>query len=948
MGKSSYSTQRSRKPKYICDSSEILLDQTCHSLSWFDGKRQTQKLAIHKCLLAGKQTTITPTPNLFETILLSVAVPSMQFIFWDQAVSEQSTVFMVDKIWLFIYKRVQLVERQWAQGWYSCEAKGQIPNLVWGNIFHCKCGYLVSSVSVWNHVNDCEDGNDETVMFPAGTTHLEGISNCSPLQYVSIEGHCETFTVSKHQEVEVQNTGGDIFQCSNLTNISSSLVGDLIPDCGESAEDEALYNQVLTNRIFRECHNPDEIPCVRGFPLCYKFRDICIYKLNVLQYLVPCRTGSHLYDCSSFECNYNFKCSKSYCIKNTYICDGKWDCPNGYDETEDHSCSSTQNCTTQFKCKYSSRCIHVYDVCDGEEDCPSGDDEILCQIKYMLCPTQCGCLNLAIVCANAHFHKLSMNTVPSVSQIYLNSSFQTLNILHKCLNILYLKFVSSGMINLCNVLNYFQMIIEITLVNNEIPHLRTMCFSSMPSLSLLNLSDNEIDRIEACAFHNLTNVQGIDLSKNKLLSVSPIFFSQASNIRILNLDHNTLMDTNNFLFLPVQVVIHKEFRVCCSFPKDVTCTAVKWWFSSCNKLLLNENIALTCIMVVTLLWLFNGASLSLKLFNILKRHQKTAHYMFSISADLVHFLAGVSPLLLWAGHKHHGEKFSIEESTWQTSLPCLSSFVSTTIFSVLSNSTSITLSLAILMVTIFPFTSRFKSWNFVAKLLLFKFFFVSILFSSLTAFSVLTVTNSLCSPFVDYSQAFLQQKCFTLLILFAEIVSLFSCFSVVRYVSQIEAKLTNLKLKHKQKSRMKMPSLVFPVCIRCACSIPTCTMFLTCLLSNIQSVELILWTTVLLWPLSSVLHPFTAVVSQGVKTTNRATKTNSISKGSESSLQTSGDMWLFQRDFSWTYYVTTSFCLHTSRIEFSEFSQSSVTMDQSSLKQKCLTEVVVQQIYVPQ
>ena len=49
-----------------------------------------------------------------------------------------------------------------------------------------------------------------------------------------------------------------------------------------------------------------------------------------------------------------------------------------------------------FKCKSSQVCVHLYDICDGIDNCPSEDDELLCEVRDVICPKLCSCLNLAI------------------------------------------------------------------------------------------------------------------------------------------------------------------------------------------------------------------------------------------------------------------------------------------------------------------------------------------------------------------------------------------------------------------------------------------------------------------------------------------------------------------------------------------------------------------------
>ena len=61
------------------------------------------------------------------------------------------------------------------------------------------------------------------------------------------------------------------------------------------------------------------------------------------------------------------------------------------------------------------RCVHLHSVCDGIEDCPLNDDETLCQLKEHICPIQCTCLNLAIVCNGNLIEEQLLYRLPYIS-----------------------------------------------------------------------------------------------------------------------------------------------------------------------------------------------------------------------------------------------------------------------------------------------------------------------------------------------------------------------------------------------------------------------------------------------------------------------------------------------------------------------------------------------------
>ena len=141
----------------------------------------------------------------------------------------------------------------------------------------------------------------------------------------------------------------NLFNCYNGKQISVHLLNDLVPDCGAEAEDEFILKALASNTYFL-CSEKGQLPCIEGHSKCYDVSQICTYKLIFDQYLVPCRTGQHLYNCKTFKCNAMFKCPDFYCIQWSYICDGKWDCSYGNDENHSY-CNHTNLCHHKFKCR---------------------------------------------------------------------------------------------------------------------------------------------------------------------------------------------------------------------------------------------------------------------------------------------------------------------------------------------------------------------------------------------------------------------------------------------------------------------------------------------------------------------------------------------------------------------------------------------------------------------
>ena len=153
------------------------------------------------------------------------------------------------------------------------------------------------------------------------------------------------------------------FECDNGKLLDPTLLNDLVADCGPDAEDEPILKSLLTLNTYYPCIKPDMIPCREGHSKCYVFTDICAYKLSrVYKYIIPCRNGKHLQNCTMFECNMMFKCIKSYCILWTFVCDGKWDCPEGDGEILSGMCGKDLFCNKMYKCKGTKKYAFTWEM----------------------------------------------------------------------------------------------------------------------------------------------------------------------------------------------------------------------------------------------------------------------------------------------------------------------------------------------------------------------------------------------------------------------------------------------------------------------------------------------------------------------------------------------------------------------------------------------------------
>ena len=312
----------------------------------------------------------------------------------------------------------------------------------------------------------------------------------------------------------------NLFKCYNGKKISFYLLNDLVTDCGPEAEDEFILKSLASNTYFL-CSEKEQLPCIKGHNRCYYVSQICIYQLIFEQYLMPCRTGQHLYNCKAFECNSMFKCPNFYCIPWSYICDGKWDCPYGNDENISF-CNQTILCLHKFKCRNSHTCIHFIDICNNETDCTHGDDELMCPLKDTECIQHCNCLGFTLRCIsiNDFEHKFIQNFYFTSLYIINCSDIFIRTILMKIKFTFILKLSKNKLTAVCIILPSLRKNLMVDLSFNLVREVTSGCFQHAPYLAEVKLNHNYLSVISYKAFHNLPSLSFLDLSYNKLKHVT--------------------------------------------------------------------------------------------------------------------------------------------------------------------------------------------------------------------------------------------------------------------------------------------------------------------------------------------------------------------------------------------------------------------------------------------
>lgn len=686
-----------------CRQVEILYLGLCYHLVW---------IVAHTTSIVDTSpgVDIESRTTVFHHILNSTGVKSLNFV--TTLPSFVVGYFTISKGWT----QVQTEKSVTNAGFLACVGDGN--TTAESNIlFLCMNGSYVSTIHFCNSILHCikkipflwSKSLHRSCSESGPTRNKSNV--CHPLLYKSTQGSCNSFTAKRMKTTTVLKKSLQ-FKCGNQKSLPVEQVNDLISDCDPDDEDEVFLRNVVKGMYFSQCSNPNQLPCLPGHPLCYNITDICVYRVESAGLLKPCRTGSHIQHCQTFECHALWKCPGSYCIPWACRCDGKRDCPGGNDEQD---CSSNLwNCHKKFKCYGSNVCLAVSNVCDTHVDCPHKDDEVMCDLNKNICSRGCSCLNYAIVCHNVTVQALH------VSYVSYHVTHCNLSILNNMFSetVIELNFSSNSILQLCT-LNKLRQLRSIDVSKNNISLLQTSTFLNTETLSFIRLRENKMLHVEPKCFVDMIGIHLLDLEKNELTYFLESIFHNVSKIALVNLRQNQLLTFEENMSIPTQIILVDEFAFCCEKSKVEICSSPKFWFSSCSGVLPSKALKIMFPFTASLIFALNVITAVVNVLNINKtKKQKGTHKKSQKHGEVISFGVCLSSLfmgsyLLIVGLAHSQFSLPLHLNSWKASVLCILAFFSETFHNSMQLILLPFLSIARHQVVAHPFDSSFKSFRFV-------------------------------------------------------------------------------------------------------------------------------------------------------------------------------------------------------------------------------------------
>ena len=400
----------------------------------------------------------------------------------------------------------------------------------------------------------------------------------------------------------------------------------------------------------------------------------------------------------------------------------------------------------------------------------------------------------------------------------------------------------------------------VDLSRNVIMIISKGCFMNLNHLHTINLQVNNLSLVESKSFQNLAKVKLIDIAHNKLQFLSKNTFYNIAKIYTLKLQNNLFNDINFDMFssVPVNVIVTNDFHICCISPKDTECTEIPPWYMSCCNLLpdIKTRLLFSIISFVILI----GNSLSfLKHIAIIKKKQRGGLYSIIICATNVgDFLCGNYLFLVWMGDQQYGREFIVNQMKWRNGVLCSLAFILILMFNLMMPYMLSFLAFARYMVVIHPMDSKLRSANFVFNCV-FGGTFTSLLIAFVSVVYLKfkqIIPTQLCSPFIDPTDSIITIRFLTIGLAILQMSAF--CLIIIIYFQLLHF-MTKLKNQISVEAKLISPGFVIQLLLVTASNLagwlPSSLIFLTSLFQSKYSVNLLIWTTIVVIPINSIINP---------------------------------------------------------------------------------------------
>ncbi len=591
----------------------------------------------------------------------------------------------------------------------------------------------------------------------AGTKKSSAFFRCLNIQHISSAyildgvGDCEDHNISSRSSDEVPNIKLETCHSSPLFYFSKKRKCKSFVFITRRRTNNQMFKSKSIILPAQEYFQTPKFPCEINSSNMFTFSDICVYRVG-LNKLLPCQDGSHVQQCTNFECNAKFKCPGFYCIPWNHVCNGKWDCPYGFDEASS-LCPKERICKDMLKCRESYICISLLDVCNELNDCPQGDDELMCPLHRRECLEECFCVNLAIKCENITLSYGQLSKLPYVVYHIVSCMLQqTQTILQN--DILILNLTRNRITQICINNNNGESIVGADISENNVKTLSKNCISNLAKLKFLSLKSNNISTVKSETFTNILSSFSLVLENNKINVLPQNTFENVEHVTVFNVKNNYFLsvETGIFSSISVDLVITDQLLICLLVPSQTMCNKCKPWYIFHPKIIQSVLLHILYFCLSVGIFIINMLLLLYALKDAKNKNKLEPFNLLLLSLCVTNLFICIYLATIGGGNQFYGELYFVSAAeTWKTSFPCSFGFFSIMNFCLSDPILSILMAVSRFCVTKYPLHSKFKSSKFVAKWVVFLEMLSVSIAVGVTCLVTLgsKIPTPLCFPFAD-------------------------------------------------------------------------------------------------------------------------------------------------------------------------------------------------------
>ena len=315
-----------------------------------------------------------------------------------------------------------------------------------------------------------------------------------------------------------------------------------------------------------------------------------------------------------------------------------------------------------------------------------------------------------------------------------------------------------------------------------------------------------------------------------------------------------------------------NYHFCCIVTRGTICTAYRPWYVKCSFIIITRKINIALILVSLLIILVNSSSIVLY---IVTRKANKAFSALVISINGGNFLCVIYLFLIYLSNLTIKDTSPVMNEKWKSGPICFTAFAVVFWFTTLNQSLQILISLSRLMIVINPMTTPFKNIDFILKAIFYIFLvslFITIATALLVIFTETKIENNLCLPFVDPMKSFLLTRVITWFVVITSSVSsiVITIIHISLYTNKRKSSTSIRKYQVDNSSdiplivQLSIISLSNFLCwfpMNGIFMFPMNGIFMAAVFLSSYSLDLIMWTTVIVMPLNCVIIPLVFVIA---------------------------------------------------------------------------------------